>query len=117
MEGGSERWKHLGDPDHFSYPCSHPRWWYYDSIEHAASFMRWMKEAARTTGMPQRMATFWLFFLCIIHCDWIIEVISLINCYLVYILSLHMTEWSHHLSLYELLPPFGNVVLCFRKVY
>jgi hypothetical protein len=26
----------------------------------AVSFMRWMKEAARTAGMPQRMATFWL---------------------------------------------------------
>jgi hypothetical protein len=32
--------------------------------------MRWMKDAARTAGMPQRMVTFWLFFLlCIIHCD------------------------------------------------
>jgi hypothetical protein len=77
-----------------------------------------MKDAARTAGMPQRMVTFWLFFLlCIIHCDWIIEVISLINYYLVYILPLHMNEWSHYLSLYELLSPFGNVVLCFRKVY
>jgi hypothetical protein len=22
LEGGSKRWKYLGDPDHFSYPCS-----------------------------------------------------------------------------------------------
>jgi hypothetical protein len=34
LEGGREKWKYLGDPDHFSYPCNYPRRWYYDAIEH-----------------------------------------------------------------------------------
>jgi hypothetical protein len=33
----------------------------------AASFMRWMKEAACTAGMPQRMVTFWLIFFALHH--------------------------------------------------
>jgi hypothetical protein len=45
----------------------------------AASFMRWMKEAARIAGMTKRMVTFWLIFFALHHTLWLNHWSNFIN--------------------------------------
>jgi hypothetical protein len=62
LEGGSEIWKYMVTLTISATHAAVQDDGIVMPLSMAASFMRWMKDDARTAGMPQRMVTFWIFF-------------------------------------------------------